>query len=96
MELLKNFKKHEIFRNCLRIHLEQAIIHLSKSLNFILIKFLQITSFVNVLEGPTQKVSAIDYQCIGFSKSLRFTLIRNGEMALIFLIVWSFRVEVCN
>ena len=52
--LLQIFKKHEIFRKVLRMHLEQAIIHLSISLNFILIKYLQITSFVNVLEGPTQ------------------------------------------
>ena len=42
------------------------------------------------------KVSAIDYQCIGFSKSLRVTLIRNGERALMFLNVWSFRVEICK
>ena len=44
----------EIFRNVLKMHFDQAIIHLSKSLNFIFIKFLQITSFVNVLEVPSQ------------------------------------------
>ena len=40
------------------------------------------------------KVSTIDNQCIGFSKSLRFPLIRNGERALMFLNVWSFRVDI--
>ena len=53
-ELLKIFRKREIFRKILRMHFEQAIIHLSKSLNFILIKCLQITSFVNVLKVPIQ------------------------------------------
>ena len=42
-ELIQIFRKHEIFRKKLRTHFEQAIIHLSKSLNFILIKCLQIT-----------------------------------------------------
>ena len=48
-----NVKKN---RKLLKMHVEQAIIHLSKSLNFILIKCLQITSFVNVREVPTQNV----------------------------------------
>ena len=55
-ELIQIFRKHEIFRKILRLHFEQAIIHLSKLLNFILIKCLQITSFVNVLEVPTQNL----------------------------------------
>ena len=55
-ELLQNFRKHEILRKFLRMHFEQAIIHLSRSLNFILIKYLQIISFVNILEVPTQNV----------------------------------------
>ena len=55
-ELLQIIRTHEIFRNFLKMHFDQAIIHLSKSLNFILIKCLQITSFVNVLEVPTQNV----------------------------------------
>ena len=38
------------------MHFDQAIIHLSNSLNFMFIKCLQITSFVNVLEVPTQNV----------------------------------------
>ena len=42
-ELIQIFRKHEIFRKILRMHLQQAIIHLSKSLNFILIKCLKIT-----------------------------------------------------
>ena len=75
------------------MHFDQAIIHLSKSLNFIFIKCLQITYFVNVLEVPTSKVSAIDYQCIEFSKSLRFLLICNGERALMLLNAWSFHVK---
>ena len=50
------FRKHELFRKFLRMHFEQAIIHLSKSLNFILIKCLQITSFVSVLEVPTHNL----------------------------------------
>ena len=54
--LLQIFRKHEIFRKILRMYFEQTIIHLSKSLNFILIKCLQITSFVNLLEVPTQNV----------------------------------------
>ena len=41
-ELIQFFRKHEIFRKKLRMHFEQAIIHLSKSLNFILLKCLQI------------------------------------------------------
>ena len=55
-ELLQIFGTHEIFRNLLKMHFDQATIHFSKSLNFILIKCLQITSFVNVLEVPTQNV----------------------------------------
>ena len=55
-ELLQTFRTHEIFRKFLKMHFDQAIIHLSKSLNFIFIKCLQITSFVNVLEVPTQNV----------------------------------------
>ena len=55
-ELLQSFRTHEIFRKILKMHFDQAIIHLSKSLNFIFIKCLQITSFVNVLEVPTQNV----------------------------------------
>ena len=43
-----------MFRNFLKMHFDQAIIHLSKSLNFIFIKCLQITSIINVLEVPTQ------------------------------------------
>ena len=55
-ELVQIFRKHEIFRKNLRMHFEQAIIHLSISLNFILIKCLQITLFFNVLEVPTQNI----------------------------------------
>ena len=55
-ELLQIFRKHKTIRKILRMHFEQAIIHLSKSPNFILIKCLQITSFVDVLEVPTQNV----------------------------------------
>ena len=55
-ELLQIFRTHEIFRKFLKMHFDQAIIHLTKSLNFIFIKCLQITSFVNVLEVPTQNV----------------------------------------
>ena len=50
LELLQIFRKHEIFRKFLRMHFEQAIILLSKSLNLIVINCLQITSFDNVLE----------------------------------------------
>ena len=42
-ELIQIFRKHEIFRKNLRMHFEQAIIHLSKSLNFIVIKCLEMT-----------------------------------------------------
>ena len=42
------------------------------------------------------KVSDIDYQCIEYSKSLRFPLIRNEERALMLLNVWSFRVGICK
>ena len=42
-KLIQISRKHEIFRKNLRMHFEQAIIHLSKSQNFILIKCLQIT-----------------------------------------------------
>ena len=42
-ELILIFRKHEIFRKNLRMQFQQAIIHLSKSLNFILIKCLKIT-----------------------------------------------------
>ena len=55
-ELIKIFRKHEIFRRILGMHFEQAIIHLSKSLNFNFIQCFQITSFVNVLEVPTQNI----------------------------------------
>ena len=55
-ESLQIFRKHKILRKNLRMQFEQAIIHLSISLNFILIKCLQITSFVNVLELPTQNI----------------------------------------
>ena len=55
-ELIQIFRKHEIFRKNLRMHFEQAINHLSKSLNCILIKCLKITQFFNVLEVPTQNV----------------------------------------
>ena len=41
--LIQIFRNHEIFRKKIRMHFEQAIIHLSKSLNLILIKCLQIT-----------------------------------------------------
>ena len=40
----------------LKMHNDQASIRLLKSLNFILIHCLQISSFVNVLEVPTQNV----------------------------------------
>ena len=43
------------------MHFDQAIIHLSKSLDFILIKCRRITSFVNVLEVPTQNVRLQKY-----------------------------------
>ena len=55
-ELLQIFRTHAIFRIYLKMHYDQAIIHLSKSLNVILIKCLQITPFVNDLEVPTQSV----------------------------------------
>ena len=55
-ELLQIFRTHEIFRKLLKMHFDQTIIHLSKSLNFILIKCLQITSFINILEVPSQNV----------------------------------------
>ena len=55
-ELLQIFRTHEIFRKNLKMHFDQAIIRNSKSLNFIFIKCLQITSFVNVLEVPSQNV----------------------------------------
>ena len=42
-KLILIFRKHEIFRKKLRMHVEQAIIPLSKSLNLILIKSLQLT-----------------------------------------------------
>ena len=88
-ELLQIFRKHEIFGFFLRMHFKQTIIHLSKSLNFILIKCIQIISFVNGMEVAPSKcspsnVSNINYQCIRFSKSLCFPLIRNGERALMF------------
>ena len=56
LELIQIFRKHEIIRTILSMHFEQVIIHLSKSLKIILIKCLQITSIVNVLEVPTQNV----------------------------------------
>ena len=37
-ELIQLFRKHEIFRKKIRMHFEQAMIHLSKSLNFIFYK----------------------------------------------------------
>ena len=55
-KLLQIFRTHEIFRKFLKMHFDQAIIHILKSLNFIFIKCLQITSFFNVLEVPTQNV----------------------------------------
>ena len=55
-ELIQIARKHEIFKTFLRKHFEQAIIYLSKSLNFIIIKCLHITSFFNILEVPTQNV----------------------------------------
>ena len=55
-KLFQTFRTHEIFRKSIKMLFDQAIIHLSKSLNFIIIKFLQITSFVKVLEVPTQNV----------------------------------------
>ena len=55
-ELLQIFRRRKTIRKILRMHFEQAIIHLSKSLNFIIIKCQKITSFVNVLELPTQNV----------------------------------------
>ena len=53
---LQIFRTHDIFRTFLKMHFDQAIIHLSKSLNFILITCLQITSFDYILEVPTQNV----------------------------------------
>ena len=55
-ELLQISRNMKYLEKKLRMHFEQAIIHLSKSLNFILIKCLQISSFVNILEVPTQNV----------------------------------------
>ena len=55
-ESLQIFRTNETLRHFLKMHFDQAIIHLSKSLNFILIKCLQITSFVNILEVPSQNV----------------------------------------
>ena len=40
LELSHFFRKPEIYRKNLRMHSKQAIIHLSKSLNFIFIKCL--------------------------------------------------------
>ena len=51
-KLIQICKKHKIFRKILRMHFEQAI----SFINFILIKCLQITSFVNGLEVPTQNL----------------------------------------
>ena len=55
-ELLQFSMKHEKLREFFKMHFEQAINHLSKSLNFILINFLQKTSFVYFLVRPTRNV----------------------------------------
>ena len=55
-ELLQILWTHEIYRNFLKMHFDQAIIYLSKSLIFLFIKCLQITPIVNVLEVPIQNV----------------------------------------
>ena len=101
LELLQIFREHEIFRKKIKnafrsgyhssIKITKFYSHKMSSDNLILYRFGGTHS-----KCSPSKVSAFDYQCIGFSKSLRFPLIRNRERALVFLNVWSVRLEICK
>ena len=97
--LLQIFRKHKKFRKKIKNEFRTGY-HSSVKITKFHSHKISLDNLIRKRFGGTHskclpsKVSAIDNQCIGFSKSLRFPLIRNGERVLMFLNVWSFRVDI--